>query len=44
MNKWKVTLGIFAVLILSTGYGSVSAQADKQIQFNYKEIESAVNK
>ncbi|MEK4156198.1 MULTISPECIES: copper amine oxidase N-terminal domain-containing protein [Paenibacillus] len=38
MNKWKVTLGIFAVLILSTGYGSASAQADKQIQFNYKEI------
>lgn len=38
MNKWKVTLGIFAVLILSTGYGPVSAQADKQIQFNYKEI------
>ncbi|OMD28262.1 hypothetical protein BJP48_00600 [Paenibacillus odorifer] len=38
MNKWKVTLGIFAVLILSTGYGSASAQADKQIQFNYKKI------
>lgn len=38
MNKWKVTLGILTVLILSTGYGSVSAQAENQIQFNYKEI------
>ncbi|MNO53444.1 hypothetical protein D3C76_438900 [compost metagenome] len=38
MKKWKVTLGIFAVLIFSSGYGPVSAQADKQIQFNYKDI------
>lgn len=38
MNKWKVTLGILAALTLSMGYGSVSAQAESQIQFNYKEI------
>lgn len=38
MNKWKVTLGIIAVLILSTGFGSVFAQAESQIQFNFKEI------
>jgi len=38
MNKWKVTLGILAALTLSTGYGSVSAQAESRIQFNYKEI------
>jgi hypothetical protein len=38
MNKWKVTLGILAALTLTTGYGAVSAQAENQIQFNYKEI------
>ncbi|WP_313636907.1 copper amine oxidase N-terminal domain-containing protein [Paenibacillus sp.] len=37
MKKWKITLGILAALTLSTGYGSVSAQENSQIQFNYKD-------
>lgn len=37
MKKWKITLGIFAALALSTGFRAASAQAESQIQFNYKE-------